>query len=92
MAVAFVLVKARPGHERGVRDSLARLPGIVELHSIFGEHDLLAKVEAPDYDALGRLVSKQVRVQPGIEATHSLTVMVHPMRPTAVNFDSLDLA
>lgn len=72
MVVGFVLVRAAPGHERDVHEMLGKIPAIVELHSLFGEYDLIAKVEASDFDVLGQIVVDKIRTVSGIMDTRTL--------------------
>lgn len=52
---------------------LLRVKGIVELHPLFGEYDLIAKVEAEDFNALGQLVVDKIRAVSGVIDTKTLT-------------------
>lgn len=74
MALGFVLVQVEPGREQEVYQTLQGLDGLVELHPLFGEHDLIAKVEATDLDALGRAIVSNIRTIPGVSSTKTLTV------------------
>ena len=69
MPVAFVVIKAVPGQEHEVYKALQAVPGLVEIHPLFGEYDLITKVEGADLDALVRLVLNHVRTVPGLLRT-----------------------
>lgn len=73
MALGFVLINAEPGKQRDVHDALASVPDVTDVHSLSGEYDLLAKVEARDFDALGRVVVEQIRAVEGVLDTRTLT-------------------
>ena len=73
MALGFVLINAEPGKERHVHDALAGVPDVTDIHPLRGEYDLLAKVEAPDFDTLGRVVVEQIRAVDGVLDTRTLT-------------------
>ena len=45
----------------------------MELHPLFGEYDLIAKVEAEDFNALGQLVVDRIRSVSGVIDTKTLT-------------------
>ncbi|HYY47420.1 MAG TPA: Lrp/AsnC ligand binding domain-containing protein [Thermoplasmata archaeon] len=45
---------------------------IVELYPLFGEYDLIAKVEAESYDAIGSIVVSKIRSIEGVKATRTL--------------------
>ena len=72
MAIGFVLISTAPAKEHEVYTELLRVKGIVELHPLFGEYDLIAKVEADDFNALGQLVVDKIRSVPGVIDTKTL--------------------
>ena len=73
MAIGFVLVSAAPGKEQKVYDGLQKVPQVTELHPLFGEYDLIAKVEAEDFDSLGKIVVDKIRAIDGVVDTKTLT-------------------
>ncbi len=46
MAIGFVLITIAPTHEHDVSTKLSKVSEIIELHPLFGEYDLLAKIKA----------------------------------------------
>ena len=73
MAIGFVLISAAPAHEHEVYNKLSKVPQIVELHPLFGEYDLIAKIEAEDFERLGNLVVNKIRSIKGVIDTKTLT-------------------
>lgn len=73
MAIGFVLIRAAPAHEHEVYDRLSNIPEIVELHALFGEYDVIAKIEAEDFEKLGNIVVNKIRVIEGVIDTKTLT-------------------
>ncbi len=73
MGIGFVLISTAPTKEHEVYTELLSVKGIVELHLLFGEYDLIAKVEARDFDALGQLVVDKIRSVAGVTATKTVT-------------------
>lgn len=73
MAVGFVLIHAETGLEHDVYNELLDVPEVVELHPLFGEYDLIGKIEAPDYDALGHIIVSRIRSKDGVADTKTLT-------------------
>jgi DNA-binding Lrp family transcriptional regulator len=73
VAVGFVLIHAETGLEHEIYNTLLDVPEVVELHPLFGEYDLIAKIEAPDYDALGHIIVSQIRSKDGVSDTKTLT-------------------
>lgn len=45
MALAFILINTAKGSEDKVVRELKRMQGVVEVHTLFGAHDVIAKVE-----------------------------------------------
>ena len=73
MAVGFVLITAATAHEHKVYKELSKVPEIVELHPLFGEYDLLAKIKADDFDNLGAIVVNKIRSIEGVRFTTTFT-------------------
>ena len=55
-AIAYVLIKAEPGHEHEVYYSLAKREIFMEIHPVVGEYSVVAKVVADDLDRIGYIV------------------------------------
>ncbi len=73
MAVGFVLIQASTGEEHDVYNALLDVPEIMELHPLFGEYDLIGKVEAEDFDVLGQVITSSIRSIDGVDDTKTLT-------------------
>ena len=73
MAIGFVLITIAPTHEHDVHTKLSKVPEIIELHPLFGEYDLLAKIEGDDSDNLGAIVVNKIRSIDGVIDTKTLT-------------------
>jgi len=73
MAIGFVLISAAPAREHDVYNKLSKVPEIVELHPLFGEYDLIAKIKADDFERLGKIVVDSIRSIEGVIDTKTLT-------------------
>ena len=73
MAVGFVLINTAPAHEHEVYNELCKVPKVVELHPLFGEYDLIAKIESDDFEGLGDIVLNTIRSVKGVIDTKTLT-------------------
>ncbi len=73
MAIGFVLITIAPAQEHDVYTKLSKVPEVVELHPLFGEYDLLARIEADDFESLGVIVVNKIRSIEGILDTKTLT-------------------
>ena len=71
MTIGFVLIGSKPGSERNVYAELTRITEITELHPVFGEYDIIARLEAPDPNALMPIVEK-IRKVDGVIDTKTL--------------------
>jgi len=72
-AVGFVLINVAPAYENTVHTKLAKVPEIVELYSLFGEYDLIAKIETKNFERLGSIIISKIRSIEGIIDTRTLT-------------------
>ncbi len=75
MAIGFVLIGVEPKREKEVYQKLLKLQEIVELYPLFGEYDLIAKVEADDYNKIGEIVVSGIRTIEGVRSTKTLAKM-----------------
>jgi len=73
--IGFVLMHVSPLHEDYVFNKILKIPGIIEVHPLFGEYDLIAKIEAKDYYSIGQIVIHKIRKIHGIIDTRTLTGM-----------------
>jgi DNA-binding Lrp family transcriptional regulator len=73
MAIGFVLITTTPGKESEVFSVLKKVSEIKELYPVFGDYDIIVKVEAKDADALGSVIINKIRSIPGISDTKTLT-------------------
>ncbi|MCD6170979.1 MAG: Lrp/AsnC ligand binding domain-containing protein [Thermoplasmata archaeon] len=73
MPIGFVLISTAPAKEHQVYNELLKIKEIVELHPLFGEYDLIAKIEAKDLDELGKIVVEKIREIEGVADTKTLT-------------------
>ena len=73
MVIAFVLITTKPGSEKDIYTELKDFKEIIELYPLFGEYDLIVRLEATDMDAIGRLVVEKIRSLDGVIETKTLT-------------------
>lgn len=72
MATGFALLSISPLHEKEVYDNLKTTNEIVEVHPLFGEYDILLKIECDDIDSIGEVVIKKIRSIKGVVDTKTL--------------------
>ena len=73
MSIGFILIKAAPMLEHEVYNKLLKMQDIIELHPLFGEYDLIIKIEAEDFEKLGEIVIDKIRSLKGVIDTKTLT-------------------
>ena len=72
MATGFALLSISPLHEKNVYASLQNVPEITEIHPLFGEYDILVKIECGDIDGIGEIVIQKIRSLQGIVDSKTL--------------------
>ena len=73
MSIGFILIKAAPALEHEVYNKLLKVQQIIELQPLFGEYDIIAKIEAEDFNKLGEIVIDKIRPIKGVLDTKTLT-------------------
>ena len=71
---AFVLVSLNQCDERKVLEDLKELEEIKTAYILFGEWDILVRVELTDAEQLGSFVMEKIRSREDVKLTSSLIV------------------
>jgi DNA-binding Lrp family transcriptional regulator len=72
LVVAYVLITTATGKEGSVLEHLRKVPGLSEVHQLFGQFDMIVRMETKDYDVLCDDVLGKIRTIPGITSTRTL--------------------
>jgi DNA-binding Lrp family transcriptional regulator len=72
---AYVLVKASAKSIEVVLEELRRLDGVVEASVVYGESDVICRIDVPDQDRLDRLVMRDIHAIPAVESTRTFIVV-----------------
>ncbi|MCI0501312.1 MAG: Lrp/AsnC ligand binding domain-containing protein [Epsilonproteobacteria bacterium] len=72
MATGFALLSISPLHEKSVYAALKSVKEITEIHPLFGEYDILVKIECADIDRIGEVVIQKIRSLKGIVDSKTL--------------------
>jgi DNA-binding Lrp family transcriptional regulator len=75
MALAYVLVKIAPEKEKEVFNKINKLPELLEVRLLFGDYDIIGKIEANTFDELGEIVVDKIRSIEGVIDTKTLTAI-----------------
>ena len=72
MAIGFVLITTVPGDEDSVRAALDSIEHVTDRWMLFGEFDILARVQADDEFTLTRCIVEEIRPLTGIQDTKTM--------------------
>jgi DNA-binding Lrp family transcriptional regulator len=75
MLSAYVLIETEVGKVAHVAKALSDLDGVQVAEDITGPYDIIAKIQAPGLDQLGRLVVSRIQVVDGVTRTLTCTVL-----------------
>ena len=71
--ISFVLIIAAPAHEHEAYNKLSKTPEIIEVLPLFGEYNLIAKIEVEDFEKLGSIIINKIKSIKGVIDTKTLT-------------------
>lgn len=73
MAIGFALLSISPLHEKEVFEALEnKIEEIIEVHPLFGEYDILVKINCDNIDNIGEVVIKKIRSLKGVTDTKTM--------------------
>lgn len=70
--IAYILIQVPPRQSRAVIEKLRQFSGVVEASAVYGEVDIVAKVQVPDNQALDHVVMDQIQEIPEVNSTLTL--------------------
>ena len=80
MLTAYVLIKVAAGAEARVFETLTKIEGVEEVNVVYGEYDIIVKVNARSMDDLRNIVTKQIRGIRDIVKTETAIVTVSSIK------------
>ncbi|MFX0090629.1 MAG: Lrp/AsnC ligand binding domain-containing protein [Candidatus Hodarchaeota archaeon] len=75
MAIAFILLHVEKGQEGTTLTELLRIDGVVEVHQVYGDYDIICKVQKPTIGTIRDTVLREIRFLSSIRSTISLIVV-----------------
>jgi DNA-binding Lrp family transcriptional regulator len=72
MATGFALISISPLREKEVFEKVNGVDEVVEVHPLFGEYDILLKINTEDIDSIGQVVINKIRSIKGVTDTKTL--------------------
>ncbi len=72
---AYILIQTEVGKAAAVAQEIADIAGVTLAEDVTGPYDVIVRAEAPDMDALGKLVVAKVQGVEGITRTLTCPVV-----------------
>lgn len=74
--LAYVLLITKPRFEHDIYLALSRAQEINDIFPLFGEYDLIAKIEAEDNEAIQKVVEEKIKSMEGVLCTKTLMGLI----------------
>ena len=75
LELAYVLVKAKMGHEVDVMNDILKIDGVKEVLGTFGQYDIFVKVQVPTRNAIEYVITQKIRRVRNVMSTTTLSVI-----------------
>jgi DNA-binding Lrp family transcriptional regulator len=75
MLSAYVLIETEVGKVAHVAQALTKLDGVQLAEDLAGPYDVIARLQAPSLDELGRLVVSRIQLLDGVTRTVTCIVL-----------------
>ena len=75
LELAYVLVKAKMGHEVDVMNDILKIDGVKEVLGTFGQYDIFVKVQVPTRNAIEHVITRKIRRVSNVMSTTTLSVI-----------------
>ena len=72
MSAGYVLVNVDPGAENSVFEQLSKLSFVSDINHLFGDYDIIIKIEADGIGTIAGMVVESIRSISGISNTKTL--------------------
>lgn len=78
MIAAYVLMRIKPGMDRSVLHEVRKLAQVKAVETVYGEYDMLIKIEMETLDELDSFIFDIVRNIKGVEGSTTLITIKVP--------------
>jgi DNA-binding Lrp family transcriptional regulator len=75
LELAYVLVKAKMGHEIDVMNDILKIDGVKEVLGTYGQYDIFVKVQVPTRSEIELIITKKIRKVSNVLSTTTLSVI-----------------
>lgn len=72
MVTALVLMRVERGEVGRVAREIGAVPDVVEVHSVAGPYDLVAKVQVQEYEHMAEVITEKLGAVEGVLDTETL--------------------
>jgi len=72
LVTAYILLIVKPGEESVVAEKLRKMNEVKDVSVVYGEYDIIAKVEGKDMQGLQNFLIKHIRALDQIERTSTM--------------------
>lgn len=72
MVTAFVFITTKTGKEKDVLNKLLKESSVKEATTVYGDYDIVAKIEAETLDRLNEFITKTLRSLSDVSSTSTL--------------------
>ncbi|MEX0826190.1 MAG: Lrp/AsnC ligand binding domain-containing protein [Acidimicrobiia bacterium] len=69
MANAYVLIQNEPARSGEVAKAIGAVAGVTGVASLVGPYDIIARIDAEDFDAISRVVLNGIQAVTGVTRT-----------------------
>ncbi|MFH1862083.1 MAG: Lrp/AsnC ligand binding domain-containing protein [bacterium] len=74
-ATAYILISVSVGKARQIYQKMQQIPGVQHVDAISGPYDIIATVQAADFNAIGTLVLDKIQAIEGVVDTITCNVI-----------------
>ena len=75
MPRAYVFINTVPEFMSQVLEEIKRIEGVEEAETVYGNYDIVVKIETETMDQLKRIITFEIRMLPKVLTTNSLLVV-----------------
>ena len=68
------MINTLPGMEKPVLEEISQLPGVVSVEGVYGEFDLIVRLEVPVGNTVDFVITK-IRKIPGVKSTRTVSTI-----------------
>ena len=72
MESAYLMINCELGSESSIIEHLKSIPGVTEARGVFGNYDILVKIQTASVESLRDIISFKIRKIPGIRCTTTI--------------------